>query len=172
MESVRTGVMATGGAASAAKVDILEDDGTEIILLKQYLDLLASAGSTRFAVIECNCVILVVMCWKNWCRDFTVWFGKLHNLFWSTLVFVCDFIWHFGTFSCMSDAGKWLQLMSFRDDKTKIKDFAEKICSEQYADQWVTKFHMTPDMLDKLVDKLRPFVKTMQGRFISTLDIW
>ncbi len=34
---------------------------------------------------------------------------------------------------------------------------------EQFADQWMTKFHMTPDTLDKLVDKLRPFVKETQG---------
>ncbi len=73
MQGVRKGIMAAHRGVSSSKVsnfhtsmDILEDDVTEIILLKQYLDLLASAGSERFAMIECNWVNLVVMCWKSW----------------------------------------------------------------------------------------------------------
>ncbi len=68
-KGMRTGVMVDHGGVSSSKVsnfqgimDVLEDDSTEIIMLKQYLDLLASAGSTRFAMIVCKCVFLVIVC--------------------------------------------------------------------------------------------------------------
>ena len=55
--------MVDPGAALTSKVsnfhgimDVLEDDGTEIIMAKQYLDLLAS-GCKRFATSLCNVVI-------------------------------------------------------------------------------------------------------------------
>ncbi len=39
----------------------------------------------------------------------------------------------------------------------------EKICTEQFVDQWITKFELSPETFDKLVDELRPFVKKTQG---------
>ena len=59
------GVMVDNRGASSSKVstfqgimDILEDDGTELVMIKQYLDLLASAGSERFAKM-CECSVFV-----------------------------------------------------------------------------------------------------------------
>ena len=63
-------------------------------------------------------------------------------------------------------------LFSFRDDKTKIKDFVEKICMDQFADQWVTKFHMNPETFDKLVEELRPFMKKTQGTMVLGVVFW
>ncbi len=65
----------------------------------------------------------------------------------------------------------WILLVSFKDDKTKIKDFAEKICMDQFADQWVTKFLMSPETFDKLVEELRPFMKKMQGTIPVFLEL-
>ncbi len=78
MQGVRTGIIVDDRGASSSKVstfqgvmDILEDDGSEIIMLKQYLDLLASAGSERLAYLYSFCVYFSYFCCRlAYCREF------------------------------------------------------------------------------------------------------
>ncbi len=171
------GIMADAEAVSTSKVsnfygimDVLEDNGTEIIMAKQYLDLLASGCSKRFATNLCNVVILAVVLFQV--AEKLV-FAVFHYLFLLYCTVSCVINGHCMKHfigKCLIYVDKWYWLCSFRDDKTKIQNFVEKICMDQYTDQWVTKFHMTLQTLDKLVDEIRPFVKMMQG--IPTIDIW
>ena len=43
---------------------------------------------------------------------------------------------------------------------------------DQFADQWVTKFHMNPETFDKLVEELRPFMKKTQGTMVLGVVFW
>ncbi len=169
MQGVRTGIMVDHGGAFSSKVN---NRHSWRWWKWNYYDqaIFRSPSICRQWKVCRNCMEYCVIAVFGLSRFERSWLLKEFLYCFGYLCSLHVISWHIGIFSVMSNVGKWFQLISFRDDKTKIKDFAEKICSEQYADQWVTKFCMNPDTLDKLVKEIRPFVKTMQG--IIAFDIW
>ncbi len=53
---------------------------------------------------------------------------------------------------------------SLRDEKVKIRNFAEEIMPEQYDDGWQQKLHMKTNMVEKLVAEIRPFMPKITGK--------
>ncbi len=53
---------------------------------------------------------------------------------------------------------------SLRDEKVKIRNFAEEIMPEQYNDGWQQKLRMKTHMVEKLVADIRPFMPKITGK--------